>query len=69
MCLHFEHLLGFSLIINICNNARDQKRIRRISVETIKEEIDTAGIKKKVTADKKANLLLLSNFLEIKNIT
>ena len=63
------NLLGFSLIINICNKLKDQKKMRIISVETKKDEKVTAGIKKKVIAVKKANSLLSNNFFESKKMT
>ena len=59
---------GLSLIINICNKAKDQNNTSIISVETKKEETVTAGIRKKDVAVKSAMLKLLYNFFEIKNI-
>ena len=52
-------ILGFSLIIKTIIIAKDQNSISKISVETKKEETETAGIKKNVTAVKKARFLLL----------
>ena len=49
-------IFGFSLIINICNSAKDQNSISKISVETKKEETETAGIRKKDVAVKRAKL-------------
>ena len=63
------NLLGFSLIFNNCNKLKDQKKIRTTSVETKKDEKETAGIRKKVAAVRKANSLSLINFFEIKKIT
>ena len=60
--------LGFSLTINVCNKAKDQNNISRISVETKKEETVTAGIRKKDVAVKSAKLRFLYNFFEIKKI-
>ena len=59
---------GLSLIINNCSKDRDQNNISKISVETIKEENETAGIRKKDMAVKSAKLRLLNNFFEIKKI-
>ena len=56
-------------MINNCNKLKDQKKTSTISVETKKDEKDTAGIKKKVNEVKKANSLLSNNFFESKNIT
>ena len=55
-------------MINICNRAKDQNNISIISVETRKEETETAGIRKKDVAVKSANSKLLYNFFEIKKI-
>ena len=44
----FKH--GLFLILNICRRERDQKRINKISVDTIYEENVTAGIRKKEVA-------------------
>ena len=59
----------FSLIVNICNSAKDQKKINTMSVETKKEEKETAGIRKKLVAKNSSfvrvrpNALLLSEVL------
>ena len=59
-------MFEFSLIINICNKANDQNNISIISVETKKEEKETAGIRKKAVAVKSAKSESLYNFFEIK---
>ena len=48
---------------------RDQKKIKSTSVEIIKDETETAGIKKKVVAIQKAKSFFLNIFIESKKIT
>ncbi len=62
-------ILGFSLMFNVCNKAKDQNNTSMISVETKKEETLTAGIRKKDAAVKMAKLRFLYSFLEIKKTT
>ena len=62
-------VFGFSIIIKTCSKDNDQNNINIISVETKKEEKETAGIRKKAAEVKIANSRFLYNFLEIKNIT
>ena len=52
-----------------CSKDRDQKKINKMSVETKKDDKDTAGIKKKAVDVKIAKSLLWINFFEIKKIT
>ena len=55
------------LICKIIRIDKDQKKTNITSVETIKEETVTAGIKKKVKDVIDAKVKLLFRFLEIKN--
>ena len=57
---------GFSKTFNSCNKDKDQKKISKTSVDNMKEEKETAGIKKKVKPVIKASFLFCHNLYEIR---
>ena len=59
-------VVGDFFIFKICNNDNDQKKIKKTSVDTKKEENETEGIKKNDNDVTKASSTSFTKFLDIK---